>query len=98
MNKGASNEAGFCSFHVNMSVQVKFELSCADCRLGGDGGIRTLDTLFKVCSFSKRVPSAARPRLHRPDMPHAMTHRKSLSAFIVSSIDWFFVRKAPQPL
>ena len=61
---------------------------------GGDGGIRTLDTLFKVCSFSKRVPSAARPRLHRPDMPHAMTHRKSLSAFIVSSIDWFFVCKA----
>ena len=36
---------------------------------GGDGGIRTLDTLFKVCSFSKRVPSAARPRLHAPDMP-----------------------------
>ena len=38
-------------------------------RGGGDGGIRTLDTLFKVCSFSKRVPSAARPRLHAPDMP-----------------------------
>jgi hypothetical protein len=33
---------------------------------GGDGGIRTLDTPFGVCSFSKRVPSAARPRLRRP--------------------------------
>lgn len=43
--------------HVNHGF---FELS------GGDGGIRTLDTLFKVCSFSKRVPSAARPRLRCP--------------------------------
>ncbi len=48
---------------------------------GGDGGIRTLDTLFKVCSFSKRVPSAARPRLHRLDMPYAVTRRKSLRNF-----------------
>jgi hypothetical protein len=30
---------------------------------GGDGGIRTLETPFEVCSFSKRVPSASRPRL-----------------------------------
>src|ERR1700679_3916544 len=45
--------------------------------VGGDGGIRTLDTLFKVCSFSKRVPSAARPHLlwHK-DMPHAVACRK----------------------
>jgi hypothetical protein len=35
---------------------------------GGDGGIRTLDTPFGVCSFSKRVPSAARPRLRRPSI------------------------------
>ena len=53
---------------------------------GGDGGIRTLDTLFKVCSFSKRVPSAARPRLHRPDMPYVMARRKSLMTFIVRSV------------
>ena len=33
---------------------------------GGDGGIRTLETLLGVCSFSKRVPSASRPRLPRP--------------------------------
>ena len=50
-------------------------------RGGGDGGIRTLDTLFKVCSFSKRVPSAARPRLHRLDMPYALTGRKSPRCF-----------------
>lgn len=30
---------------------------------GGDGGIRTLEARFQACSFSKRVPSASRPRL-----------------------------------
>ena len=30
---------------------------------GGVDGIRTHDTPFEVCSFSKRVPSASRPRL-----------------------------------
>jgi hypothetical protein len=31
-------------------------------RSGGDGGIRTLDTHFCVCRFSKPVVSATHPR------------------------------------
>lgn len=31
--------------------------------LGGELGIRTLDTVFTACSFSRRVPSTARPTL-----------------------------------
>ncbi len=50
---------------VDASATNGSHFSHAAGRAGGDGGIRTLDTHFWVCSFSKRVPSAARPRLRR---------------------------------
>ena len=60
---------------------------------GGDDGIRTHDTLFKVCSFSKRVPSAARPRLHAPDMPDdAVTCKRDRRAATKTGLGLFFTR------
>ncbi len=51
------------------SARYAIEIIALLGNFGGDGGIRTLGTLLGVRSFSKRVPSASRPRLQNALAP-----------------------------
>src|SRR3954463_8681071 len=60
---GRSGAWAFCCRRWSWSAKMKGgSTACAD-PPSGERGIRTLDTRFHVCRFSKPVPSASRPSL-----------------------------------
>jgi hypothetical protein len=61
--KSRTSEKTLCPNASQACQAVQKERKGKEWKNGGDGGIRTLEAHFWACSFSKRVPSASRPRL-----------------------------------
>src|SRR2546423_12696481 len=62
----------------------------------GERGIRTLDTRFHVCRFSKPVPSASRPSLPRGLQVRPATNLIQLCCLHLDLSDHAAIRALPQ--